>query len=64
MRPRSCKTGAAKMTGGHRLTARHILHTVGPVWRGGTHGEPAPLACCYRRCTTAAYERELGAWRR
>jgi O-acetyl-ADP-ribose deacetylase (regulator of RNase III) len=44
-----CETGNAKMTRGHRLKARHIIHTVGPVWRGGGHGEPALLASCYRR---------------
>jgi O-acetyl-ADP-ribose deacetylase (regulator of RNase III) len=43
-----CKTGQAKITGGYRLPARHIIHTVGPVWRGGGHGEPELLASCYR----------------
>jgi O-acetyl-ADP-ribose deacetylase (regulator of RNase III) len=43
-----CKTGQAKRTEGFRLPARWIVHTVGPVWRGGTNGEPALLANCYR----------------
>jgi O-acetyl-ADP-ribose deacetylase (regulator of RNase III) len=43
-----CATGAAKLTGGHRLPARHVIHTVGPVWRGGGHGEDEALASCYR----------------
>lgn len=43
-----CPTGQAKITGGHRLPARHVIHTVGPVWQDGRHGEPALLASCYR----------------
>ena len=45
---RGCKTGEAKITRGYRLTARHVIHTVGPIWRGGTAGEPELLARCYR----------------
>ncbi len=44
-----CPTGEAKITGGHNLKARHVIHTVGPVWHGGGRGEDALLAACYRR---------------
>jgi O-acetyl-ADP-ribose deacetylase (regulator of RNase III) len=43
-----CETGAAKLTGGYRLPARYVIHAVGPVWQGGSKGEPELLASCYR----------------
>lgn len=43
-----CPTGEARITGGYRLPARHVIHTVGPIWRGGSSGEPELLASCYR----------------
>lgn len=43
-----CKTGEAKLTGGYRLPCRYVIHTVGPIWQGGAHGERAQLAACYR----------------
>ena len=45
-----CPTGEARITGGYRLPARHVIHTVGPVWRGGNADEPDLLASCYRNC--------------
>ena len=56
-----CATGDAKATGGHGLQARHVIHTVGPVWHGGGQGEPALLASCYRRCLEIADELGLGS---
>lgn len=49
-----CRTGDAKLTKGHRLHARFVIHTVGPVWHGGTTGEPELLASCYRRSIEVA----------
>lgn len=49
-----CPTGEAKLTQGHRLPARFVIHTVGPVWRGGAEGEPERLASCYRRSLEVA----------
>ena len=49
-----CHTGDAKLTRGHRLPARYVIHTVGPVWHGGDRGEPQRLASCYRRSLEVA----------
>ncbi len=51
-----CATGDAKITGGYRLPARWVIHTVGPVWGGGQRGEDASLASCYRRSLEVAVE--------
>ena len=51
-----CKTGNAKITGGHKLPAKHVIHTVGPVYRDGQHGEPELLASCYGRALALAVE--------
>jgi O-acetyl-ADP-ribose deacetylase len=49
-----CETGDAKITHGYRLPAKHVIHAVGPVWRGGSSGEPELLASCYRRALELA----------
>jgi O-acetyl-ADP-ribose deacetylase (regulator of RNase III) len=54
-----CPTGEARITAGHGLRARHVIHTVGPVWRGGTAGEAELLASCYRSSLALAAQREL-----
>ena len=54
-----CETGDAKITGGHRLKARHIIHTVAPLYQDGQSGEPQLLERCYRRCFELAHEKGL-----
>jgi len=56
-----CPTGEARLTGGHRLHARYVIHTVGPVWRGGAAGEAEVLANCYRACLQLAAEQRIKA---
>lgn len=51
-----CETGGARITGGYRLAARYVIHTVGPVWTGGQRGERELLASCYRECYRIARE--------
>ena len=54
-----CEPGDAKITNGYGLAARHVIHAVGPVWHGGSLGEPDVLASCYRRALELAAERGL-----
>ncbi|NIQ93517.1 MAG: O-acetyl-ADP-ribose deacetylase [Desulfuromonadales bacterium] len=54
-----CETGEAKITGGYRLPANHVIHTVGPVWNGGDRGEEDLLADCYRNSLQVAVDNGL-----
>ena len=54
-----CKVGEAVLTGGGRLPARYVIHTVGPVWNGGHKSEPELLASCYRNCLRLAAEQQM-----
>ena len=56
-----CPTGEARITGDHNLTARHVIHTVGPVWQGGGQGEEGLLAACYRNSLTLAQKNNLAS---
>jgi len=56
-----CPPGQARMTKGYRLPARHVIHTAGPVWRGGSAGEDETLASCYRECLRLAEEAGLSS---
>ncbi len=54
-----CRPGEAKITRGYRLPARFVIHTVGPIWRGGKHSEPETLANCYRSSLQVAVENAI-----
>jgi O-acetyl-ADP-ribose deacetylase (regulator of RNase III) len=56
-----CATGDAKITGGYRLTARHVIHAVGPIWHGGRSNEDALLASCYRTALALAATHRLAS---
>ena len=56
-----CPTGEARLTRGYQLPARYVIHTVGPVWRGGANGEPDLLAACYRNSLALASEHRLAS---
>lgn len=57
--PDGCETGDAVITGGHDLPARHVIHAVGPVWRGGESGEDALLTSAYRRSLEVLVDNDL-----
>src|SRR5215510_10513263 len=54
-----CPTGQSRITPGFNLRARYVIHTVGPIWRGGTHDEPALLASCYRTALALGREHDI-----
>ncbi|MGB4086624.1 O-acetyl-ADP-ribose deacetylase [Methanothrix sp.] len=54
-----CPVGEARITGGYRLPARSVIHTVGPIWRGGGHGEDQLLSRCYQSCFALAEENKI-----
>lgn len=54
-----CETGQAKITAGYNLPAKYVLHTPGPIWQGGGHGEAALLASCYRSCLSLAAQKGI-----
>ncbi len=56
-----CATGQAKITNGYRLPAKYVIHTPGPIWRGGERGEAELLASCYRSCFALALEHHLSS---
>lgn len=57
-----CERGQAKLTAGYRLRAKYVIHTPGPVWQGGDHGEAALLASCYRNCLETAAAAASAPW--
>jgi O-acetyl-ADP-ribose deacetylase (regulator of RNase III) len=56
---RGCPTGEARITAGYRLLAKHVIHTVGPIWGGGDRGEPELLARCYRNSLALATKHQV-----
>ncbi len=54
-----CPTGEARITAGYNLAARYVIHAVGPIWRGGSHGESELLASCYRNALSLASEHDV-----